>query len=286
MPDQSRVLILDSAPAAAREAVLANGGTTFGDNYIDALRSCMPALDTWVLNAGDCEKLPQGVALSDFDGIVWTGSPLDAFAQDPVVRFQADLAKAGFESGVPGFGSCWGVQIMSVALGGRVHRHPTGFEFGVARYVRVNAAGRSHPMYAGKPDTFDALCLHRDEVAAPPPGATVLASNDHSAVQALCVEDGARSFWGVQYHPEFDLAMMAALYRRAAPNLPAIGLARASEDGRAIADDLRALHDDPDRTDVAWRYGLRPDVTDMARHRIELGNWLRGKVIPHAAGRG
>ena len=277
-----KILIVDSAPASAQAALIEHGGVGYNQNYIAALRSqavgIFDDVDCFVLAAGDCESLPQGIALSDFHGIAWTGSPLTAYETGPIVKHQTDFARAAFESGIPGFGSCWGMQVMSVALSGRVHRHPKGFEFGVARQVKLNDAGQSHAMYQGKSAVFDALCLHQDEVCTLPPGAVCLAENPHSAIQAMACDDGIRSFWGVQYHPEFDLRLMAALFSRSATRMVEEGFVRHGDEARSMADDFRALQQDLGRKDIAWRYGLGTDVTDSARHGTELANWLRVKV--------
>ncbi len=184
---------------------------------------------------------------------------------------------------MPGFGSCWGMQVMSVAPGGRVHLHPDGPEVGIARGIRLTGAGRAHPVYAGKHAAFDALCWHHDEVCTIPPGAVILAENDHSAVQALAVEDGTRSFWGVQYHPEFDLHHVAAIIEARAASLAEQGLVLHGDDARALARDLRALQTNPARKDVVWRNGITLDLTQPDRHRAELANWLRVKVLPRAS---
>ena len=46
------------------------------------------------------------------------------------------------------------------------------------------------------------------------PGTTVLAANAHSDVQAAEIKVDGAVAWGVQYHPEFSLADMAAIVRR------------------------------------------------------------------------
>ena len=282
----AKILIVDSAPADAQAALAKHGAVPHGENYAAALQSQAPealgAVDFFVLAAGDCESLPQGVAVSDFHGIAWTGSPLSAYQDGPIVKHQVDFARAAFDSGVPCFGSCWGLQVMTVALGGRVHLHPKGFEFGVARQITLNETGRTHPMYQGKRAVFDALCSHQDEVCALPPGAVLLASNEHSDVQAVECDDGDRSFWGVQYHPEYDLRQMAALFGRAARRMVADGFVLTKEDAEAMAVDFRALQQAPDRKDVAWRYCIGTDITDPVRHRTEFANWLRVKVAPRA----
>ena len=281
---KARILVIDGSPAAGQEAIVALGGARSGENYAAALQSQMPggtdALDCFVLAAADGERLPQGLQLSDFHGIAWTGSPLGAYENNSAVTQQVELARTVFQSGVPCFGSCWGLQVMTVALGGKVHLNPKGYEIGVARQIRLNDAGRAHPMYGGKAAVFDAVCVHQDEVCELPPGARVLAGNDLSTVQAAAIEDGERSFWGVQYHPEFGLAQISALFRRRAARLIKDGFARTDAEVESLAADFMVLHHDRARQDLAWRYGIGRDVLDDAIHRREFANWLAVKVIP------
>lgn len=67
-------------------------------------------------------------------------------------------------------------------------------------------------MYEGKPTVFDAFTSHEDEVTHVGPGTTVLCGNAWSAVQAthMALPHGG-VFWGVQYHPEYDLHELARL---------------------------------------------------------------------------
>ena len=170
-----------------------------------------------------------------------------------------------------------------VALGGKVRKNPKGAEMGVARSILLTEEGRAHPMYEGKAAVFDALCVHQDEVCELPEGAVLLAGNDISDVQAACLHDGARSFWGVQYHPEYDLLQIAAMFKRGASRMVERGYPANLEAAKAFAADLRALHDDPGRKDLAWRYGIGADIIDANRHRREFANWLRVEVAPRVA---
>ena len=137
-------------------------------------------------------------------------------------------------------------------------------------------------MFDGKADVFDAVCVHQDEVSELPAGARVLAGNEISAIQAAEITDGERSFWGVQYHPEFTLAQVAALFSRRSVRLVRDGFARTEADLQSLAADYMALHFDPSRRDIAWRYGIGADVLDPLVHRREFANWLTAKVLPKA----
>jgi GMP synthase (glutamine-hydrolysing) len=281
-----KILIIDGSPAAAQEALVACGGRRHGANYAASLASAVPedaaSPEFFILAAADGEKLPQGMSLADFDGIAWTGSPLSAYDGSPEVTAQIELARDAYNTGVPCFGSCWGLQIMCAALGGRVHANPNGYEVGIARAITLNDQGRAHKMFEGKASVFDAIATHYDEVIDLPDNAVLLASNDMSRVQAVEIVDGDKVFWGVQYHPEYDLRQIAAILRRRAGPMVNDGLARSIEEIEAMAADLIALHEDPARRDIAWRYGIGQNVLDHTIHRREFNNWLADFVAPRA----
>jgi GMP synthase (glutamine-hydrolysing) len=284
-----RILIFNGAPEAAQKRLGAEGGRSNETLFITALNHQLTpseTVETFTLNVADGERLPQGLGLSDFDGVWISGSPLNVYhAEQPAVRLQLELARAIWDAGVPSFGSCWG-QLMTAALGGTVHLNPKGREIGVARLICLTDVGRRHAMYRDKGSAFDALCTHEDEVATLPSCGTVLASNAVSRVQSAVMTEGHRSFWGVQYHPEHEFALIAAIITSRAERHIREGLARTRAEVTTIVDDYRSLDADPQRLDLAWKYGLGADVLDPVRRGLEFRNWLDAKVIPYARARG
>jgi GMP synthase (glutamine-hydrolysing) len=283
----TRIMIFDGAPAASQAGLAPFGGRPNGALFTETLARREPSLETFVLNVADDERLPQGLSIADFDGVVITGSPLNIYNAEPAVSRQLELAREIYEQGTPVFGSCWGLQLMSAALGGTVRRNPLGREVGIARTITLNRDGRHHPMFAGKDNAFSAICSHEDELAVEtaPEGATVLAANRVSAVQAIEIERDASSFWGVQYHPEFDLATIAAIMERRAHVMIEEGLVSGEAELALLLADFRTLAADPTRRDLAWRHGLDDQVLDPLVRGAELGNWLDVKVRPRAAQR-
>jgi GMP synthase (glutamine-hydrolysing) len=279
----ARILIFDGAPAKAQQAIAAHGGLTNPQMFEQALLRHERGLEFFPLNVADGERLPQGMTISDFDGVVITGSPLSVYKPVPAVTRQIDLAREVFASGVPAWGSCWGLQLMTAALGGVVRESPQGGEIGIARNITLGDSGHAHPLFAGKARAFDALCWHRDEVESLPQGATVLAANGVSEVQAVEIADASGSFLGVQYHPEHTFSVSAAIMEARIDRLVAEGFERLLLQGMIA--DLRALEVDPGRRDVAWRLGLDRQVVDPALRTAEFGNWLRAKVLPRRAER-
>jgi len=63
------------------------------------------------------------------------------------------------------------------------------------------------------------------------------------------------------------------------------GLALSEGEVDTIVSDFRNLTQDAARKDLAWKYGLHADVLDPQVRTAEFGNWLRTRVMPHAAAR-
>jgi GMP synthase (glutamine-hydrolysing) len=194
------------------------------------------------------------------------------------VERQIDLAKAVFAAGVPCFGSCWGLQVGVTAAGGSVVRNPRGREFGFGRRITLTSQGRDHAMFLGKPEVFEAATVHVDTVESLPAGATALAHND-MGLQAAEIKLKKGTFWGVQYHPEYSCAEIAAMARRYADVLIRDGLVKDQAELDTLAADLVALHEHPDDARLAWRFGVGPSITDPGIKLAELRNWLDRQVL-------
>ncbi|MDX6805659.1 type 1 glutamine amidotransferase [Terrihabitans rhizophilus] len=282
-----RLLVVEGNTQRARERQAAIRGKTYSEGYSDVLRHIVPdAVVDICFPADPGANLPDSGGLGGYDGVAMTGSSLNIYDEKPECLRQVDFARAVFDSGVPFFGSCWGLQVATVAAGGSVRRSPKGREIGLARKIALTEAGRAHPMHDGKGWAFDAPAVHTDEVSERPSGMTVTATNSFSEVQAAEIRHGNGTFWGVQYHPEFTLKDMIAVLERYGRVLVEEGPFRAEEDLHAHVTDLRALEADPSRTDLSWRLGYDRDVLDEDRRLSEIRNWIAYMVRPAMAQRG
>ncbi len=99
------------------------------------------------------------------------------------------------ELGIPVLGICYGMQLITRDLGGRVEGAEVG-EFGRSS-LTVSEPGR---LLAGLPAEQTCWMSHRDTVFEAPPGFTALASSTASPVAAL--ESVERGIYGIQFHPE------------------------------------------------------------------------------------
>ena len=104
------------------------------------------------------------------------------------------LDTAIFELGIPTLGICYGVQLLALELGGRVDRTDAG------EYGKVDMHTSGGRLFTSLPAEQTAWMSHRDTVVAPPEGAEIVATSEHTPVAAF--EDDVRKLYGVQFHPE------------------------------------------------------------------------------------
>ncbi|MEO5895504.1 MAG: glutamine-hydrolyzing GMP synthase [Vicinamibacterales bacterium] len=102
---------------------------------------------------------------------------------------------AVYTSGVPVLGICYGMQLMTHALGGQVAPAPHR-EFGLAT-IRVEADA---PLFAAVPQELRVWASHGDFVTAAPPGFAVTATSANAPVAAMAAVD--RRLYALLFHPE------------------------------------------------------------------------------------
>ncbi|MEZ9656325.1 glutamine-hydrolyzing GMP synthase [Vibrio splendidus] len=124
------------------------------------------------------------------DGIILSGGP-ESVTQENSPRAPQYV----FDSGVPVFGICYGMQTMAEQLGGKVATS-TEREFG---YAAVQVTGES-ALFADLETTQDVWMSHGDKVVEIPSDFTKIAETDTCPYAAMANED--KKYYGVQFHPE------------------------------------------------------------------------------------
>src|SRR3984893_1135116 len=270
-----RLLVVEGNTAEGRKHHVAAGGQVASENYARLLRELWAEAVVEVCFPADAgANLPDKAGLEGYDGVAVTGSGLHVYQGGPAVDAQVQLVRAVYEAETPQFGSCWGLQVATVAAGGSVRR------------IRLNGRGREHPLYKNKPEVFEALTVHLDEVEALPENAIVLATNDHSDVQAAEIRYNGGVAWGVQYHPEYPFAEIATILRRISASLLVEGFFLDAEEASRYAADLDALEKNPFDRRIAWKHGVNGSVTKRDQRVLELRNWIEWLVKPHRSARG
>ena len=279
-----RILVAEGNPKERCEMLIAGGLSSGAEIYRDALKFLYPDAKIEIVYAADANGLlPAGAELAGYDGVVLGGSGLNipGGEDDPRVQRQIQFARKVFEAKVPFLGSCWGLQVAAVAAGGVVATSRRGREVAFARKIGLSLEGRGSQFFEGKTDVFDSPAIHYDEVTHLPSGSTILAANSHCSIQAATINHAGGTFWGVQYHPEFNLHHVARLINCYVESLVKEGFYADIDAARQHAHLLQTLHQNSDREDLAWLLGLDQDVLDPRIRYQEIGNWVKRLVLPH-----
>jgi GMP synthase (glutamine-hydrolysing) len=133
---------------------------------------------------------PDEIARRAPAGIIFSGGPRSvrepgAPRVDPRV----------FELGIPTLGICYGMQLMTDALGGEVRSAPHR-EFGMATVALTGGTA----LFDRLPRSLNVWASHGDFVARAPHGFEVVATSSNAPVAAM--QHPARGLYGLLFHPE------------------------------------------------------------------------------------
>jgi GMP synthase (glutamine-hydrolysing) len=126
-------------------------------------------------------------------GIILSGGPLNVYENDKF-KFDKNILKLG----VPILGICFGHQILSKLLGGKVKKSKHR-EFGLATINKVSNSTLTKNFF-NKNKMSNVWMSHADQVSKMPKNFKVIASTKNSKL--TIIENIKDNFYGVQFHPE------------------------------------------------------------------------------------
>ena len=267
------ILIVDGNEKEPSDNYMQQGMDTQYDVYYKILQKLAnDSLNITVVHpAINSDFIPQGLSLDDFVGIAWTGSLLNIYEATPPIIRQIELAKKLLNKKNSIFGSCWGLQVLVTAAGGKIQKNPNGLEAIIANNISLNEEGVKHPMYDGKSKTFSSFCFHYDDTEILPENTTILASNEKSKIQAISFTNKNSKVWAVQYHPEFDPEWMSGLIRQREKLLLDEGIYSNQEEFdsyKSYFSNIELLNDQKIPLNIS------DNLINQKMHTLELSNWL------------
>ncbi|ADH60380.1 GMP synthase, large subunit [Thermoanaerobacter mathranii subsp. mathranii str. A3] len=133
---------------------------------------------------------PEEVRKKEPKGIVLSGGPASVYAKNA-----PKCDKRIFELGYPVLGICYGAQLMTELLGGKVAPAPVK-EYGKTEIVLNNTI----PLFKGIERDTIVWMSHTDHIELPPPDFKVVASTDNCPIAAIANVE--KKLYAVQFHPE------------------------------------------------------------------------------------
>ncbi len=125
-------------------------------------------------------------------GIIFTGGPASVYAENAPM-----CNKEIFELGIPVLGICYGMQLMTHMLGGKVQRAEKR-EYGVTN-VKINNESK---LFKGFDNENNFLMSHTDFVLNLPEGFENIGYTEHCPNAAM--QNTTKNFYGIQFHPEVN----------------------------------------------------------------------------------
>ncbi|XP_042515355.1 gamma-glutamyl peptidase 5-like [Macadamia integrifolia] len=171
--------------------------------------------ETWEMFSVVDGVFPDMDELHKYDGFVISGSPYDAYGNDPwVLKLCSMLQKLDF-MGKKVLGICFGHQVLCRALGGKVERACGGWDLGLRKVSMVEDLPPCGFFDGLKeiPSTLTIIECHQDEVREVPMGAKVIAFSDQTGVEMFNLD---HHILGIQGHPEYTKDILCNIIDRLA----------------------------------------------------------------------
>ena len=142
-----------------------------------------------------CEVLPYTTSLDRIKeiapkGIIFTGGPASVYEADSP-SYDPEILSLG----IPILGICYGCQLMTYLLGGKVSKAPLR-EYGRTE-VNIN---NSTKLFENISKNTICWMSHTDYIEKPADGFQIISSSDSCPIAAI--ENIERNLYGVQFHPE------------------------------------------------------------------------------------
>ncbi len=149
--------------------------------------------------------------INEYHGIIFTGGAMRLNDMTDEIKKHINFASNCFQHENKILAICWGLQVCSVAAGGKVAPGKNGAHVGIASDIEINAEGKKNLIYKDKKLRFTSPAFNYDEVCEIPSGATLLSSDKVNKVMGLYFTSGKSKIWGLQYHPDYEYWQMINL---------------------------------------------------------------------------
>ena len=198
------LLIVEGNIKKDTETFIKAAGTSVSENFRKLIKVFEPECKIDIIEPGNDLEVQKTISkIKDYDGVIFAGGAMRINDQTEEIKKHISFAKECFKSGKKILAVCWGLQVCTVAAGGKVNTGKNGPHVGIATDVKINESGKKHKIYISKKNVFTTPAFNFDEVSELPNNSTILANNYVNKVMALHINVEQSEVWGIQYHPDY-----------------------------------------------------------------------------------
>jgi GMP synthase (glutamine-hydrolysing) len=206
------ILIVEGNIREDSEFFIKAAGASAADNLKNLILKIEPSAITEIINPGHDDETTNALKnMSKYNGIVFTGGAMRINDMTDVIKKHINFASNCFNQKKKILAICWGLQVCSVAAGGKVNPGKKGAHIGIASDVIINNEGEKHFIYKDKKKIFTSPAFNFDEVSELPKNTTLLSSDKVNNVMGVSFNAESSEIIGLQYHPDYEYLQMLNL---------------------------------------------------------------------------
>ena len=206
------VLIVEGNNPKDSEIFIKAAKATCSENLKNIVLKLDPSSKVTIINPENDDETSKVLENMDqYNGIIFTGGAMRLNDMTDVIKKHINFASNCFKHNNKILAICWGLQVCSVAAGGKVAAGKNGAHIGIATDVEINDEGKNNPIFKNKKFRFNTPAFNFDEVCELPKGATLLASDKVNKNMGVYFKSGNSEIWGLQYHPDYEYWQMVNL---------------------------------------------------------------------------
>ena len=206
------ILVVEGNDPKNNEVFVKAAKASCSENLKNLVKKLEPNSEINIINPANDDQTKIALDnIKNYNGIIFTGGAMRLNDMTDEIKKHIDFASNCFQGENKILAICWGLQVCSVAAGGKVAPGKNGAHVGIASNVKINDAGQKNPIYKDKNLIFTSPAFNYDEVSELPPNAELLSSDGINKVMAIYFTSGNSKIWGLQYHPDYEYWQMINL---------------------------------------------------------------------------
>ena len=206
------ILIVEGNNPNDSEIFIRAAKASCSENLKNIVVKLEPSSNVTIINpVNDNETNKALENMDQYSGIIFTGGAMRLNDMTDEIKKHINFASNCFKHKNNILAICWGLQVCSVAAGGKVAPGKNGAHIGIATDVEINEDGKKNLIYKNKKLKFNTPAFNFDEVCELPKGATLLASDKVNNIMGVHFKSENSEVWGLQYHPDYEYWQMINL---------------------------------------------------------------------------